>query len=65
MYGDYAAPVAKNCIDVPQMTLSERLRHERQNLASRLSEIDSVLAALDANPQVKDVLDLLQKTRCL
>lgn len=65
MYGDYAVPEVKACIDVPRMTLSERLRQERQNLAARLSEIDSVLAALDANPQVKDVLDLLQKTRCL
>lgn len=47
------------------VTLSERLRQERQTLAARLAEIDSVLAALDANPQVEDVLDLLQKTRCL
>lgn len=64
MYGSYPE-VAKNCIEVPRMTLSERLKQERQLVANRLNEIDSVLAALDANPQVKDVLDLLQKTRCL
>lgn len=65
MYGDnYPVPETK-CIDVPRLTLSERLQQERQNLAARLAEIDASLSALNANPQVKEVLDVLQKTRCL
>lgn len=65
MYGDYPATETKSCIDVPRLTLSERLQQERNNLMQRVSEIDQVLAALEATPQVKMVLDLLQKTRCL
>lgn len=57
-------PVAQ-CIEVPRLTLSERLQQERCNLMNRVDEIDQVLAALEATPQVKLVLDLLQKTRCL
>lgn len=65
MTGDYAMPETKACIDVPRLTLSERLQQERNNLMQRVSEIEQVLAALEATPQVKLVLDLLQKTRCL
>lgn len=61
---NYPVPNAK-CLEVPCSTLSERLQQERQNLAARLAEIDASLSALNANPQVKEVLDVLQKTRCL
>ena len=56
---------AEKTLEVPRRTLTETLQEERSRLSSRVQEIDAVLAALEANPQVQAVLDLLQKTRCL
>lgn len=62
---NYHTETAPQCIEVPRETLTERLQRERTNLMERVNEIDAVLAALQQNPQVQSVLDLLQKTRCL
>ena len=53
------------CIDVPRLSMTQRLLQERDAVILRLNEIDAVLAALEANPAIQNVLDLLQKTRCL
>lgn len=52
-------------LEVRRQTLTERLQEERDQLSARVEEIDMVLRALAGVPQVKAVLDLLQKTRCL
>lgn len=62
---DYPTESPPKCIEVPRETLTERLQRERTALMQRVNEIDAVLAALQQNPQVQSVLDLLQKTRCL
>ena len=64
----YPYPDAKRlseCIDVPRLTMTQRLLQERESIVHRLNEVDAVLAALEANPAIQNVLDLLQKTRCL
>jgi len=65
MYGDMMQPLETKCVDVPRQTLTERLVQERNNVANRLAELDGVISALNANPAIQSVLDLLQKTRCL
>lgn len=64
MYGQIE-PTLDKCVEVRRRTLTETLMDERERLQVRLAEIDAVLAALEATPQVKAVLDLLQKTRCI
>jgi|CXWL01.1.fsa_nt_gi uncharacterized membrane protein YfbV (UPF0208 family) len=44
-----------------QPTLTERLKRDQADLRSRLEEIDEAIAALEANPQVQAVLDLVQR----
>lgn len=61
----YPAESTPQCIEVPRETLTERLQRERKTLMQRVNEIDAVLTALQQNPHVQSVLDLLQKTRCL
>lgn len=65
MYNDYPVPTPDCRIEVPRRTLTEKLMDERESLSARVSEIDSVLKALQENPAVQSVLDLLQKTHCL
>ena len=60
-----AAQATNGLLEVPRYTLTQRLTQEKANLQTRLDEINAVLDALAANPQVQSVLDLLQKTRCL
>jgi hypothetical protein len=42
-------------------TLRESLASKRTNLAAQLARVDEALAALDANPGVENVLNLVQK----
>ncbi len=42
-------------------TLTERLKREQADLSSRLKEVTEAITALEANPQVQTVLDLVQK----
>ena len=65
MYGENYPMETKACLDVPRMTLTERLLQERNNVKTRLDELDAVINVLQQNPQIKEVLDLLQKTRCI
>jgi len=48
-------------IEIRQSTLTEKLEDERQQLATRLAEIDAILDQLNAHPEVQGVLDALQK----
>lgn len=52
-------------IEAPRRTLTQTLQDERARLQHRIDEIDAVLEALQANPTVQSVLDLLQKNRCI
>jgi len=52
---------AAGCVEVRRPTLTERLKEERASYASRLAELDAAISALEANPQVQVVLDLVQK----
>lgn len=52
---------AMGCIEVARPTLTERLTQERDGLRSRLVELDAAIGALEANPQVQAVLDLVQR----
>lgn len=54
------AEVPANC-EIRRPTLTERLKGERQDIAGRLAELDAAIAALEANPQVQTILDLVQK----
>ncbi len=65
MYNEVGKVATEACVEVPRMTLTQRLMQERDRLQDRVAEINAVLTALEANPQVQAVLDLLQKTRCL
>ena len=65
MYNDIPLAAAPATLETRRYTLTERLTQEKENLQSRLDEINAVLEALKQNPQVQSVLDLLQKTRCL
>ena len=49
------------CIEASRPTLTERLKQERNNLSRRLEELDAAIIALEANPQVQAILDLVQK----
>ena len=42
-------------------SLTQRLTAERQDLAERLAEVDAALAALNAQPDIQKILDLVQK----
>lgn len=42
-------------------TLTERLQRDRQELQARLDEINAALTALESNPQLQQVLDIVQK----
>ena len=62
MYGmPEPVPTCDNSIMKYQPTLTERLKREQGELQSRLTEVNAALAALEANPQVQTVLDLVQK----
>ena len=58
--GEVAEKMANSLSDYrPSMT--ERLKNERARVAQRLTELDAAIGALEANPQVQSVLDLIQK----
>lgn len=62
MYGN--EPVPMSCtseLNKYQPTLTERIKRERDEAAARLADLDAALQALETNPQVKAVLDLVQK----
>lgn len=46
-------------------TMTERLRHERDNLKQRLAEVEAALSTIEANPQVQQVIDALTKLHWL
>lgn len=63
MYGNEAVPMPCTASEISkyQPTLTERIKRERDEVAARLADLDTALQALEANPQVKAVLDLVQK----
>ena len=62
---DVPKTLAGACVEVPRQTLTERLKQERHNYQHRVDELDAVITALESNPSIQSILDLLQKTRCL
>ena len=54
-------PSLGGCVEIRRPTLTERLKQERQAHADKLTELDSAIAALEANPEVQRILDLVQK----
>ena len=42
-------------------TLRENLSAQRTNLAAQLASVEEAIAALDANPDIERVLNLVQK----
>lgn len=66
MYKDQYSEVAQaKCVSIPNRTLTETLNDERARLEARLDEINACLTALEGNTAVRDVLNLLQKNRCI
>jgi hypothetical protein len=55
------AATAVGCVEVQRPTLTERLKQERLGISIRLNELDAAINALEANPQVQTILDLVQK----
>ncbi len=55
--------IACSPVEMPRESLTERLNMERERLQQRVDEIDTVLKALNDNPQIQGVLDVLQKCR--
>ena len=46
-------------------TMTERLRREQETLRSKLAEVDSALATIEAHPEVQQVIDALAKLHWL
>ena len=46
-------------------TMTERLRREREGLNVKLAEIEAALAAIEAHPEVQQVIDALTKLHWL
>lgn len=44
-----------------EASITERLQYQREELASRLADVDAALKALSENPTVADVLDQIAK----
>ena len=44
-----------------QIGLTERLKGQREDLRKRVADLDSAIAAIEANPSVQEVLDALSK----
>lgn len=62
MYGmDQPMPCSPTELVKCQPTLTERLKREQADLSARLKEVTEAITALEANPQVQAVLDLVQK----
>ena len=49
------------CVEIHRPTLTERLKQERHGQAEKLAELDSAIAALESNPEVQRILDLVRK----
>lgn len=52
-------------IEVRRPTMTETLRERKAQLERQLAEVTAALVALESNPEVQKVLDLLQKVRHL
>lgn len=44
------------------LTLTERLRSEKESLERRLAEVNECLSALEAQPSLQGVIDLIFRT---
>jgi hypothetical protein len=60
MYGPEVNTKEVGCA-IRQLTLTERLKEQRDHHAAKLEQLNAAIAALEANPQVQSVLDLIQK----
>lgn len=44
-----------------KVSITERLKREREQLRSRLAELDDVIEKLERNPQFQDLIDSLSR----
>ena len=51
----------KGMLQATRPSFTECLRSQREDLKKRLAELDSAIAAIEANPSVQEVLDALSK----
>ena len=61
-----ASPVERGlkCINVTP-TMTERLHQEREQLRSKLAEVESALSTIESHPEVQQVIDALAKLHWL
>ena len=59
--GQEVAQTTKICMDTQAPSLTERLLSERDQLAARLEEVNSVLHRLDSQPELQATLDAIAK----
>lgn len=48
---------------VSQPTISERLKDEKRRLETRLTEVNKALEALQKNPEIAEVINIISKVR--
>lgn len=58
---DNTIEASPKCVEVRRLTLTERLKEERTNVNSRLQELDQAITALEAQPEMQRLLDIIQK----
>ena len=61
LYPNETQACGANSLTPRSETLTERLTAERDRLYERTCELDSLLKQLDAHPEVKSILDAVQK----
>ena len=58
---NYGGEVSASIGMLRNVSLTERLKNQRNDLSKRVAELDSAIAAIEANPNVQEVLDALSK----
>jgi len=58
MYGGEPMGLAKTEM---KMSLVDRMENERNRLKARLAEVESVISALEKNPEVADIINLISR----
>lgn len=54
-------PMSEKGPSIRRATITERLEHEKLNLTERLGEVTKALDALNKNPELQNLIDLVSK----
>ena len=54
-------PMTSNCCEPRRMTVRENLQNKKDTLTKALADVQAAIEALDANPEVSKVLELLAR----